>query len=283
MHFDQDGTYNLVYTAEDECGNTTLAERVVEVFSLRTVLYPDGTFIINEKSTDQASNEALHGGAATNVYVPWDSVAIKYDFGNYASRPWNSEVANVTAVEFGSEVAPRELSYWFYGMENLVSVNWDNCNTQNVTGAYQLFANCSSLVSVDWSALNLTSLHSIDYMCSRCYALSSIDFGANLITLNSMRNAFEYCVALKTLDVSMFDTSAVRDMSYVFRNCTQLITIFASDLFDTSSVTSSMWMFNNADRIVGGAGTVYNGSYRDKTYAHIDGGTSNPGYFTAKA
>ena len=62
MHFDQDGTYNLVYTAEDECGNKTLAERVVEVFTVRTALYPDGTFIINEKSTDQASNEALHGG-----------------------------------------------------------------------------------------------------------------------------------------------------------------------------------------------------------------------------
>ena len=77
MHFDQDGTYNLVYIAEDECGNTTLAERVVEVFSLRTVLYPDGTFIINEKSTDQATNEALHG-VATDVYDPFDPNGEKY-------------------------------------------------------------------------------------------------------------------------------------------------------------------------------------------------------------
>ena len=28
--------------------------------------------------------------------------------------------------------------------------------------------------------------------------------------------------------------------------------------------------------------TVYNSSYLDKTYAHVDGGTANPGYLTAK-
>ncbi|MCI7559653.1 MAG: hypothetical protein MSS76_06005 [Clostridium sp.] len=32
--------------------------------------------------------------------------------------------------------------------------------------------------------------------------------------------------------------------------------------------------------LVGGLGTTYNSSYVDKTYARIDGGTSNPGYFT---
>jgi hypothetical protein len=34
---------------------------------------------------------------------------------------------------------------------------------------------------------------------------------------------------------------------------------------------------------VGGQGTTWNESNpTDKTYAHIDGGTSNPGYFTDK-
>ena len=32
----------------------------------------------------------------------------------------------------------------------------------------------------------------------------------------------------------------------------------------------------------GGAGTKYDASHVSKTYARIDGGTSNPGYFTAK-
>ena len=45
-------------------------------------------------------------------------------------------------------------------------------------------------------------------------------------------------------------------------------------------------MFNSCNakitNLVGGAGTTYNSSKIDKTYARIDGGTSNPGYFTLK-
>ena len=41
-------------------------------------------------------------------------------------------------------------------------------------------------------------------------------------------------------------------------------------------------MFHNTTSLVGGMGTVYNESNpTDKTYAHIDDGPSNPGYFTA--
>ena len=61
---------------------------------------------------------------------------------------------------------------------------------------------------------------------------------------------------------------------------TNLKTIYASDMFNTNVVTSSTNMFYNTTNLVGGAGTTYNRSYVDKTYARIDGGTSNPGYFT---
>ena len=50
--------------------------------------------------------------------------------------------------------------------------------------------------------------------------------------------------------------------------------------WDVSNVTDSYNMFYNCTKLVGGAGTVYNSSYTDKTYARIDGGTSNPGYLT---
>ena len=42
-------------------------------------------------------------------------------------------------------------------------------------------------------------------------------------------------------------------------------------------------MFSNCSKLVGGAGTKYNTSNpTDKTYAHVDEGPSNPGYFTFK-
>jgi hypothetical protein len=42
-------------------------------------------------------------------------------------------------------------------------------------------------------------------------------------------------------------------------------------------------MFDVCHSLVGGKGTAYSSSNpKDKTYAHIDGGTSNPGYFSEK-
>ncbi len=42
-------------------------------------------------------------------------------------------------------------------------------------------------------------------------------------------------------------------------------------------------MFDGCTSLVGGQGTTWSSSNpKDKTYAHIDGGTSNPGYFTDK-
>lgn len=68
----------------------------------------------------------------------------------------------------------------------------------------------------------------------------------------------------------------------MFYETTNLKTIYTSNKFITNSVTMSTVMFKEATNLVGGSGTKYNSSYADKTYAHIDGGTSNPGYFTAK-
>ena len=82
------------------------------------------------------------------------------------------------------------------------------------------------------------------------------------------------------LDVSSFDTSKVTNMSYMFNGSSNLKTIYVSNKFNTNNVTNSTNMFKDSTKLVGGAGTKYNSSYVDKTYAHIDGGTSNPGYFT---
>ena len=41
-------------------------------------------------------------------------------------------------------------------------------------------------------------------------------------------------------------------------------------------------MFKDCTSLVGGKGTTYDVNHVDVDYAHIDGGTSNPGYFTEK-
>ena len=96
----------------------------------------------------------------------------------------------------------------------------------------------------------------------------------------SMSHMFSYSQAT-TLDVSNFDTSKVTNMNDMFYGSTNLKTIYGSSKFVTTAVTSSAGMlFYGCTKLIGGAGTKYNSSYVDKTYARIDGGTSNPGYFT---
>ena len=262
MHFDTDGVYTLLYTAEDGCGNETIEEREVIVATPRTVLYTDGTFIINEQPQDQATNIALHG-VATNVYAPFDpngdTNAKKYIFTGASQRPWNSQASSVKSVEIGSNIQPTSTRYWFYMFGTCTSMDLDNLDTSAVTNMNYMFYGCVALTSLDVSNFNTSAV-------------------------TNMNSMFYYCRALTTLDLSSFDTSAATDMGSMFNKCQALTTIYASADFVVTQVTSSSSMFvNMSTNLVGGAGTVWSASNPlDKTYAHIDGGTSNPGYFTAK-
>ena len=96
-----------------------------------------------------------------------------------------------------------------------------------------------------------------------------------------MYNMF-YGSQATTIDVSNFNTSKVSNMSNMFQGSSNLKTIYGSSKFVTTAVTSSTNMFSGCTKLVGGAGTKYDSTKTDKTYARIDGGTSNPGYFTSK-
>jgi len=123
----------------------------------------------------------------------------------------------------------------------------------------------------------------MDSMFAGCNALTSLDVSKfDTSNVTSMYGMFSDCNALTSLDVSKFDTSKVTYMSWMFDGCTALITITASEKFVTDNVTASGGMFANCTSLKGGAGTVYDENHTDKEYARIDGGTENPGYFTAK-
>jgi hypothetical protein len=75
----------------------------------------------------------------------------------------------------------------------------------------------------------------------------------------------------------------VTNMAWMFYNCSHLKTIYVGDGWSTAAVTNSDKMFIYCKALVGGQGTTYDADHVDATYAHIDGGASNPGYFTEKA
>jgi hypothetical protein len=73
----------------------------------------------------------------------------------------------------------------------------------------------------------------------------------------------------------------------MFYGCTNLTTIYVSDLWNMDSVEEdgtypyrgAYEIFMGCTSLTGGSGTKYSYNYT-RDYAHIDGGTDNPGYFT---
>jgi len=73
------------------------------------------------------------------------------------------------------------------------------------------------------------------------------------------------------------------NMPRVFYGCENLATIYVGEGWSTAAVELSLDMFLGCTNLVGGMGTTYDENHVDATYAHIDGGPDNPGYFTAKS
>ena len=146
-----------------------------------------------------------------------------------------------------------------------------------------MFSTCYALASLDVSNFNTSNVTNMSNMFNLCSVLPVIDV-SNFDTSNvtNMYLMFSNCQLVASLDVSNFNTSKVTNMASMFNGCNKLTLIKASSLFVVDQVTNSSNMFANDYLLTGGAGTTYNASNpKDKTYAHIDGGTANPGYFTA--
>ena len=169
------------------------------------------------------------------------------------------------------------MSYMFWNSKSTM-LDVSNFNTSNVTNMSYMFY-YSQATTLDVSNFNTSNVTNMSYMFyySQATTLDVSNFDTSKVT--NMSYMFSGSKAT-TLDLNNFDTSKVTDMSYMFNRATNLKTIYSSDKFNTDNVTTSTNMFLSSTNLVGGSGTKYNSSHIDKTYARIDGGTSNPGYFT---
>ncbi len=163
-------------------------------------------------------------------------------------------LTGLTEIEGFKELNPGEQRYAYF-------------DTDGIGDASKMFYNCSSLQKLDltmWETGNL----------------------------RTMREMFYGCSSLVTVDLSSFNTRLVNSMYKMFTNCSSLTTIYASSNFVTTNLyniqlegqptghTDSTYLFNNCLVLEGGQGTHYSSSHVNADYAHVDGGTSNPGYFT---
>ena len=197
--------------------------------------------------------------------------------------------SSLTSLNLGENFNTNKvitMSSMFEGCSSLTSLDLgDKFDTSNVTNMESMFSDCSSLTNLNLGEnFDTSNVTRMSYMFYGCSSLTSIDLGDKFDTSNvtGMYSMFRNCSSLTSIDLSNFNTNKVTGMRDMFNSCSRLETIYASNSFVTTSVTSSDNMFTGDTKLVGGMGTIFSSSHIDKEYAHIDGGTSNPGYFTDK-
>ena len=204
-----------------------------------------------------------------------------------------SNVTNMSYMFGGSNATTLDLSNFdtsnvttmvemFNNSQAVEIKGLEKFNTSKVINMASMFGNYCHAKSLDVSSFDTSNVTDMGYMFESSYAteIKGLE-NFNTSKVTNMEYMF-YRSHVYEIDVSNFDTSKVTDMKFMFSYSSNLKHIYVSDKFVTTNVTDDYYMFENSPNLVGGAGTKYNSSFVDKTYARIDGGTSSPGYFTLK-
>ena len=294
-----------------------LGTRAQEAYAC--VSYDTLTFYYDDQRNSHLS--ATFGLNAGGYYPGWLQMAgvVKYvvfDPSFAAARPTSTsfwfagmDLESITGLSYLNTSEVVNMAYMFSSCFNLTSLDLSSFNTSKVTNMEGMFDNCANLINLDLSSFNTSQVTHMEYMFHDCRALTSLDLSSfntaqvtymgwmfygcwaltrvdlshfNTSQVTDMGGMFEDCRALTSLDLSSFNTSQVTYMGGMFYGCTNLRTIYVGNGLTTASVIYSDDMFKQCTSLVGEQGTTYDANHVDDEYAHIDGGPSNPGYFTYK-
>ena len=249
--------------------------------------------------TPQTTVAIEHGSEGDRSYTAnWERLPRYYTFDSETGElallwgefnkdnKWGNEVVaeNVKSVTATNEVSfTGDCSQMFYSYHRCESMDLSKVNTSEMTNAAFMFA-FSQMTSLDLSGWNTAKVTYMRNMFQSCSMLTTLDLsGWNTANVTDMSWMFGNCIDLTTLDLSGWNTTNVNLMFNMFTSCVNLTTIYVSEDWSTENVSSSRDMFSGCCSLKGGMGTTFDPNYTDKTYAHIDGGPSNPGYLTYRA
>ncbi len=283
----------------DVSGNVITDQVVIEALPSEAYAWLDGTTLrfcydalryMHEGTTYPIPWEGEHPGWWENdVYGDITEVVFEQSFANYyelTNASWMfSGCENLKSIDGMSNFNTSnvtDMSYMFSLCGQLQNLDLSNFNTSNVTNMAQMFSNCQTLENLNLSNFATSKVTDMSGMFQACSKLRNLYISSfNTSSVTNMSFMFSSCQLLTSLNVASFNTISVTNMEGMFTACYNLKTIYASERWNTAGVTSSNSMFDGCNSLKGGQGTTWRDTYpTDKTYAQLDGGTSNPGYFT---
>lgn len=304
-------TSNVV-DMRDMINGTNISSINVSSFDTSKVIYFQGMFnsykgeSLNIDNFDTSSARYLNHMFAFNTNLKTINLS-NFDTSNVESMAAmfheNNNLQSVNLSSFNTSKV-TDMSYMFMGCNSLSTLDLSNFDTHNVTNMSLMFRAVSNLETLDlsnfdtsnvtdmsdmFSLTNFTNFNISSFNTSKVRDMHGMFSGARMSSLDisnfdtkrvtTFWHMFSVMPNITELDLSFFDTRSATDMRNMFSGSTALTTIYASNNFVTTNVTQSEEMFLSTYVIDGGNGTLYDENHIDKTYAHFDEGTSNPGYF----
>ena len=166
-------------------------------------------------------------------------------------------------------------SYMFNGCKSIISIDLSNFDSSDITDMNSMFSECTHLKKIILENLNTEKVNNMNYMFNKCLELEKIEFPNSFNTQNVKNLSFMFhdcenlseiifsssfktdnainfkamfgkCHLLKKLDLRNFSSEKVKDMSYMFDQCNNLIEILIEpELFKTNNVTHMNYMFSD--------------------------------------
>lgn len=287
------------------------------VTNMSTIFYRcDEIKVLNLNTWDTSNVEDLSNafywmmGVETIELNNWDVRKVKslestfqWNRANYLGISlWKtSSLESLKSTFEGSKCEELDLSGWdvsnvttlentFRSTYELSKLNTTGWNIANVSNANRAFV-CSCAESFEWVGGNDFDFSNVDSLTQmfREFQGKKLDLSKwNISNVTNMSSWFGYCENLEELDLSGWDTSKVTDMRSMFNHTPNLETVWVGNGWNTDNVTESQYMFSGQSGsykgvIRGEQGTTWKRSNPyDKTYAHVDGGPDDPGYFWYK-
>ena len=169
----------------------------------------------------------------------------------------------------------------FDGCTHVTTLDVSNFDTSKVYSLAWMFSGTWNLKNIigmeNW---NVNYVSSADHMfnTTHVFSLELPDFTQSRI--KDITSMFTDNYYLESLDLTKLPMNKITNLTNTFSECHKLKTIYVQDDYVPKSVIAQ-GTFKGCTSLVGGSGTKYDPTFIDSTGARIDGGSSNPGYFTA--
>ncbi len=149
---------------------------------------------------------------------------------------------------------PANVSSMFKNLTGYKTVDLTGFAFGNVTTMESMFDGASNLTGITFTNTTMTELDTSNVttmknLFNNCLVLSSLDLSEfDTTNVTNMSMLFNYCKNLSTLDVSTFDTKNVTDMSGLFRYCKKINNLDLSN-FNIENVTTLEGIFSGCEAL----------------------------------